>query len=421
MFWVTPLSGALLVGLGYLAALRLSGSLAGVAAALLIACSPAVLYQVVQPMNDVTTAALWMAVFVALLYRRPALAGACCGLALLVRPNLLPLAAVAACWLLASGSRPPTPDFRPPTRDSRPPTPASLIRFALAALPGALVVLWLNAVLYGSPFRSGYGALGHLFSASHVAVNLSRYPRWLFETHTLFPFLGLAAPFFVAGDRRPFAALGAALAAVTAAIYIAYQPFDDWSYLRFLLPAIAILLVLASVSIVVLAKRAGRRLAPVIVLIVIAAVGAFCLREAHTRLAFVLRALEQRYRSAGVVIRDHLPPDAVVLSVWDSGAVRFHGRREAVNWEALDPEWLDRAVGWLDGQGKKSYLLLESWEEPRFREHFKGHSPLAELDWPPKYEIDRVVRVYDPADRARYFANERVATEYMWPFIPMRR
>ena len=61
------------------------------------------LYQVVQPMNDVTTAALWMATFVALLRRRWALAGVCCGLALLVRPNLLPLALVAGFAIMGLG------------------------------------------------------------------------------------------------------------------------------------------------------------------------------------------------------------------------------------------------------------------------------------------------------------------------------
>ena len=48
----------------------MAGPLAGAMAAVLVASSPAMLYQVVQPMNDVTTAALWMATFVALLRRR---------------------------------------------------------------------------------------------------------------------------------------------------------------------------------------------------------------------------------------------------------------------------------------------------------------------------------------------------------------
>ena len=67
LFWVTPLAGALLVWMAFLAGRALGGPLAGAMAAVLIAVSPPVLYQVVQPMNDITTAALWMATFVALI------------------------------------------------------------------------------------------------------------------------------------------------------------------------------------------------------------------------------------------------------------------------------------------------------------------------------------------------------------------
>ena len=95
IFILTPIAGALLVWLTFVAGRAMAGPLAGAMAAVLVAASPAMLYQVVQPMNDVTTAALWMATFVALLRRRWMLAGVCCGLALLVRPNLLPLAIVA--------------------------------------------------------------------------------------------------------------------------------------------------------------------------------------------------------------------------------------------------------------------------------------------------------------------------------------
>ena len=56
-------------------------------------------------MNDVTTAALWMATFVGLIHRRWMLAGLVCGLALLVRPNLLPLALVAGIFVIGIPSR----------------------------------------------------------------------------------------------------------------------------------------------------------------------------------------------------------------------------------------------------------------------------------------------------------------------------
>ena len=114
-------------------------------------------------------------------------------------------------------------------------------------------------------------------------------------------------------------------------------------------------------------------------------------------------------------MRDRLPENAVVLSVWDSGAVRFHGRKEALTWAGLDPAWLDRSLSWLDAHGHTPYILVESWEEPAFRSRFGNHSDIGKLDWPPKYEIDRVVRIFDPKDRARYDRGENVTTEYLWP------
>ena len=64
---LTPIAGALLVWITFLAAAASPDPLAGAMAAVLVATSPPMLFQVVQPMNDVTTAALWMGTFVALL------------------------------------------------------------------------------------------------------------------------------------------------------------------------------------------------------------------------------------------------------------------------------------------------------------------------------------------------------------------
>ena len=152
-----------------------------------------------------------------------------------------------------------------------------------------------------------------------------------------------------------------------------------------------------------------------VVAVATSALALFCVRAADERHAFALQFLEQRYRSAGSVVREQLPPGAVVLSVWDSGAVRFHGRKEALTWEGLDPAWLDRSLAWLEQRGRRPFILVESWEEPGFRSRFGSQSDIGKLDWPPKYEIDRVVRIYDPQDRARYHRGEPVDTEYLWP------
>jgi hypothetical protein len=83
-------------------------------------------------------------------------------------------------------------------------------------------------------------------------------------------------------------------------------------------------------------------------------------------------------------------------------------------WDSLDPAWLDRAVSWLAGHGYRPLILVERQEEPVFRELFAKHGEFGGLDWPPIYDIDRQVRIFDPADRARYLAGQRVATEHVW-------
>jgi hypothetical protein len=404
LFSATPLAGALLVWLAFLAGRALAGPLAGAMSATLVLTSPIVLFQVVQPMNDIATAALWTAVYVAFLSRRWALAGMCCGLALLVRPNLVPLAIVAGLYVVTDRS--PKPESR---------IPGGVV-FCLAALPFAVAVLYLNDRLYGGPLRSGYGQLSHLFSLANIPANAVRYSGWLIQTETVLILLGFLAPLAVDRSRRRATWLALGLAATTAVIYSAYTPFDDWSYLRFLLPAITLLLVLASVSATTLMLRGGARVGVFVILLGMAVFGLNGLRMARDRFAFNMQALEQRYRSAGIVARDRLPAEAAILTTWDSGAIRFHARKEAIVWDALDPAWLDRALEWLSQHGHQPFILLESWEEPRFRQRFAARSAIGNLDWPPKYEIDRVVRIYDPADRARYLRGERVVTEYLWPF-----
>ena len=422
IFILTPIAGAVLVWLTFIAGRTIGGPIAGAMAAALVATSPSLLYQVVQPMNDVTTAALWMATVAALLGRRYVLAGLCCGLALLVRPNLLPLALICA---LAIVIRPAVARQRfGEVRRSlggggdQGLGIRNVARFLAATIPFALLVLWLNSQLYGSPFRTGYGATGQLFSLDVLPINASRYFTWLLETHTPFPLLAFAAPFVVAREKRLDALLAMSLIAATCFIYFIYTPFDEWTYLRFLLPAIALMLVLVSAASFEIFKRVFPRRPGVSALIIMgftAAMAILYVRTAEDRLAFKLKFLEQRYRSAGIVVRDRLPEGAVVLSVWDSGAVRFHGRKDTVVWAGLDPAWLDRAVRWLDEHGRTPYILVESWEEPAFRNRFAGHSDTGKLDWPPRYEIDRVVRIFDPKDRAKYHRGESVVTEYLWP------
>ena len=161
IFWLTPIAAAALVLFAFVIGRQLAGGVAGVTAAILTATSPIVLYQSVQPMNDIVTAALWLGAIA--LGRWSAIAGVMIGAAILVRPNLAPLAVVLALV--------PFLQFGINRQAGR-----ALLQTIAGSLPGVLVLLWLNHALYGSVIGSGYGATADLFSARL----LQRQPDQLF-------------------------------------------------------------------------------------------------------------------------------------------------------------------------------------------------------------------------------------------------
>jgi hypothetical protein len=393
IFWLTPLAAALLVLSAFTIARQLVGGMAGAMAAILTATSPIVLYQSVQPMNDIVTAALWLAAIAA--GRRHVIAGLLIGTAILVRPNLAPLALVMAAI--------PFIEFGNGDRAWR-----ALAVMAGGAVPGVAALLMLNRALYGSVVGSGYGGLAALFSAGHFSANLTNYGRALWDTQNAVPVVGVMAPVVFTGLRRVGAVFLLVFAAVVTGIYLFYAPFPEWWYLRFLIPALVILLVLASA---VTAHGLSRANMGGLIPIVAVVLGILGMRAAGQHDAFALQALEGRYRQSAELVRDRLPVNAVVITEFQSGSVRFHAGREVVLWESLDPSWLDGAITWLKSQGLQPYILVERREESAFRTRFRGSSEFGGLDWPPRFDLNRQVRIFDPADRTRYLAGEAYPTE----------
>jgi hypothetical protein len=394
LFWLVPLAGGLLVLSAAAMARRLAGGMAGAVAAILTATSPIVLYQVVQPMNDVLTAALWTTAF-ALVTDGPksAIAGLFVGVAILVRPNLAPLAVViVAAPFVMKHAR--------PLRSAR-------IILATAA-PGLVALLWLNYELYGGFLASGYGDGFQLFGVSNIVDNAGNFGRSILQTQYIVPAAGLLAPLVFTNEKRRASITLLSAAVVVIVIYLLYRPYPEWWYLRFLIPALVMLLVLATAVAVEIATRARMRGLIPLAVVVLALLG---VRAAADRQAFELQRLEGRYRETASAVAERLPPNAVLITVWQSGSVRFHAGREAVMWDAMDPAWLDRAVTWLHSRGLRPYFLFERREEPEFRARFRNHSEFAALDWPPRIDLDRQVRIYDPADRARYLAGEKYSTD----------
>jgi hypothetical protein len=288
------------------------------------------------------------------------------------------------------------------------------LTMSVGALPGFMTLLWLNRSLYGSAFASGYGDAWSLFAVTNVSANVSNYASAIFQTQHVVPLVGVIAPFVFDGIRRKGSLLLLAFAAGVIVTYLLYAPFPEWWYVRFLIPAIVVLLVLASAVGVQLLSKAGMGGVIPIAAVVLGILGT---RAAGDRQAFELQRMEGRYRTSANVVRERLPANAVLITEWESGSIRFHADREVVLWSSLDPAWLDRAITWLRSQGRQPYLLFERGEEGGFRARFREQSDAGALDWPPRFDLNRQVRIYDPADRARFLAGESYATEN----VPLRQ
>ncbi len=427
VYLVVPFLGAIAALATYGVGARLHSRAAGVAAALLLATSPIFLFQLVQPMSDVAVTAWWA---VALLFalaplpNGPLAAGGAAGLAVLTRPNLLPLAGVIA---LAAAN---WPRLRRPDHDAASATPARiaierrlrpdrLLGFIAGIAPAVGAQFLMQWRLYGSPLATGYGAASDLFGASNIAPNAAGYAQRL--VHGEAPALGLAiaALAIIAATRgrrrdapplnRPVV-LAMLAAAILVASYLPYGVFAEWSYLRFLLPAFPLLFVLIGALLVSALMQLPSPVRAVTLLCALAVAGSLNVVRAQQEQALNIRRYESRYRLAGRYLASALPPNAVVVTGQESGSARYYAKVPILRWDQLDID-LDTAVAALEAIGRRPVLLIEDWEAPEIARKYPS-SANARLDWASRAEFGDQTRVflYDPADRgaARAWRADRV-------------
>ncbi len=399
VYLVVPALAGLTVWLTFVLGRDFAGAGTGLFAALWLAASPAFVNSSLTPMSDVPVSAWWMAAFVPALRKGTglaAVAGIATSLAVLTRPNLAPLAVMVALpyvvrWLrhrsLAHG--------------------VDLGIFAVTAAVGPAIVAWLFNYWYGSPFLSGYGSSDSLFSWSFVPPNLARYPRWFLESQTPVILVGLAAPFLLrragqVGGRPPRVALAwlmLALAALVWGCYLGYLVFEDWWYLRFLLPSYPVLIVLASAALLIVLQRtpAPRSFAAAILALLVAHGFSFCLNKD----VFNLAVGEARYQRVGEFAGRELPERSLLLSMQHSGSLRYYSRLPTLRYDLLAPERLDEVVAHFQARGYNVFIVLDDWEKREFRGRFAGASALGVLDWTPLAVAPggQPVAIYDPRDR----------------------
>ena len=396
-YLVQPASAALFVLAAFGLAYRFSRSrLTASLTAVFVACSPTHVFNLMTPMSDTVAATLWTGALLAITWpglTMASVAGFLTGMAILVRPNLVPLAAAVA---LAAALWPPD---AAPAR-SRVVRAAIVMIFVAAA---SIFIALLNARLYGSPTMSGYGPTSSLYGFGLFPGNVARYSLWLWQSEGVFLFLAVL-PWLVRRARpgwltRPLVIPCATFAVILCLSYFFYVHFHDWWYLRFFLPAFPLLFILMAAAVTWLTRTLPAAIAlPLLVVFL-----AFYVQQ---RVEFILGLGtltighgEGRYIALAEYVEKELPPNAVFISMQHSGTLRFYSGRRTLRFDFIPPGEFSSTIDWLNAHDHRPFLILEDWEEAIYREHLAAVGDrLARLDMGIVAELRRPVRVrvYDP-------------------------
>jgi hypothetical protein len=395
-YYVTPLFDALLVLLTWGLAYRLtqSGLTSGLTG-ILMASAPALLFNVVVPMSDVATAALWIASLLLLTWPRvwhAAAAGFVAGAAILVRPNLVVL---AAAGLLAA-------ELWPVDRPHSVSRGRRAFAFLLGIVPAAAAVGIINNSLYGSPFSSGYPRFARLFALEHFPTNLALYARWLVESQTALVFLALVPVLFT--RARPawltvrHGVPVIVFVALLSASYLFYLEFDAWWFLRFFLPAFPFLFMLVAAALVWFARLPPAVIGVPALAIAIGSVIGYALHFVAVQRLPEIGPGENRYAAVAEYIDRQLPANAAILGLQHTGTVAFYAGRLTLRYDRLPGQRLQSVLDWLMHKGYRPYIVLEDWEERNYRQTFSaGQDALSRLELPVLAETRPgiKVRIYD--------------------------
>lgn len=381
VFYVVPLLGGVAVWATWLIGNGFGNPWAGACAAILLFASPIFLLMLVQPMSDVPATAFWALSLAAALYGRTGWSGMAASVAILIRPNTVPLAVVPLLALVAVDQR---------NRIRR------VLVFGAAIAPAAAVIGLLLRHYYGSPFNSGYGTLEQLFGFDRVGYNAAQYARWFLSSETVFPLLGLLAP---AIQRHTPARIltGIVVIGFPSAVLILYllyefvMPAEVWMYLRFLLPAFPPLLVGFAMVMLAISRRFhdwfSIRVACAVVIWWVAVHGWQYARE---RSVFGFKGEDARYARTAEYARA-LPENSVLVSLAHAGPLRFYGGRDVLRFDALDGTGMDSAIAYFESRGQRVFLVGDPNEVDMFRERFPGTTAVARLEAAPRVDLGGAV------------------------------
>ena len=372
-FFVVPIMAALFVWFTFRLGRLAGGSSVGVVAALVLITSPVVLYQALWPMSDIPSGAIWTAAVVFALgpsRGSAATAGGVAALGLLVRPNLA-LVAVVPLLTLA---------MRVSGRER-------WVRAALYCtpiLPIVACVAAINTMWFGAPFNTGYGSTEEIYRVSNIWPNVQLNASWLWASQSpwLLLALGPLLPPLGRTLNRGVLLTCLILFIVTFGSYASYSQFEEWWYLRFLMPAFGAFAVLVAAGIVAIARAIPQPFGRVAAGAALSVMIATTVSYASARQVFgVLRAGERRYVDIGEFAADRLPSNAALFAVQHSGSLRFYSGRLTLRFDSVRKEWAADVPAAVERAGYHPFLIVDDFEIPQVRRQF-GLEADTPLPWP---------------------------------------
>jgi hypothetical protein len=274
-----------------------------------------------------------------------------------------------------------------------PPSAGALLRFALGATPGLAYFLAFNHIVYGHALRSGYPALANEFALGFFPKRFHHYTHWLGRTFT--PLVPLAWLGVVTSrdTRRRDRILLLVWFASFFVFFCCYRHYDEWTYLRFLMPAFPALIIGALLAARPLLRALEARLhvpsrslsSPnllpgLLLLFVLARI----LGEGRRQNVLHIAETDAAYPRACRLAAERLPPRAIVLSFLMSGALEHYTGLTYLRFDTMEDRRTARRLLRLTmQQGSRWYALVHPSEMDMFRRRDLGR-------WRPVDAVDGV-------------------------------
>jgi 4-amino-4-deoxy-L-arabinose transferase-like glycosyltransferase len=271
-------------------------------------------------MSDVAAAAWSVAAILCALRSRRVdawalAAGAAFGMAVLVRPTDILLAAPLALAL-----------------SWRPRTAALLVA---GGLPFAVILALWNRAAFGGALATGYsGQLASELALANFSPRLLHYGYWTVAQLSPLVVIGwLAAPFAKYANRRDATMLVCWFGGFFV-FYCFWGPSDAWWYTRYLIPALPALILgfLLALRALSLPRRSFVIAAALLV------VAAFEWQTDRRQRPLEVGPGQSTFRDASLAVESRAAGNALVVSMEFSGAIRFHTRLSPLRWDFLTPE-----------------------------------------------------------------------------------